>query len=270
VSPLWRDEIRVWFAPGELRLRRLRRGIRAVCVADAAHPVDSTSDWQPAFAALAGCLDAGGAWSGAPVRVVVSNRLARYAIVPWSDTLTREPERLAHARICLADTYGNTGSEWRVSLSEAEPGARRVACALPEALVRDLRALFDAHRLSTLSVQPALIAAYNRCRHLLPENACWFVNIEPGALVAARLVPGGWESVYSARIGADWATELLRLRTFARLAAQNSADGRVFVDAPKSLRQVAGPGESGIEWLDASGESLGADAEDARSLRLST
>ena len=269
MSLLWRDEIRIWLAPGELRIRRLRRGIRPVCIADATHPIENATDWQPVITTLGSCL-AEEAWRGAAARIAVSNRLARYAIVPWSDTLTREAERLAHARICLADNYGNTGPEWRVCLSEAAPGARRVACALPERLVADLRALLDVHRVPMLSVQPALIAAYNRCRHLLPETACWFVNIEPGALVAARLAPSGWESVYSARIGADWSTELLRLRMFAKLAAQNSSEGRVFVDAPERLRRSAETTEPGIEWLEASDESAIADSEDGRSLRLST
>jgi hypothetical protein len=269
VSPLWRDELRIWFSPGELRVRRLRRGLRPRCVAEVSHLVDSATDWQPAVAALSNCLQAD-VWRGAAARIVVTNRLARYAIVPWSDALNREAERLAHARICLADNYGNTGPEWRVCLSEAAPGERRVACALPERLLDSLRELLEAHGAPMLSVQPALIAAYNRCRQLLPETACWFVNIEPGALVAARLARDGWESVYSARIGADWLTELLRLRMFAKLAAQNSDDSRVYVDAPERLRQLASPGEPGIEWLDAPDEAATADSADGRSLRLST
>jgi hypothetical protein len=71
VSPLWRDELRIWFAPGELRLRRMQRGIRPSCAADATLPVDSTSDWRPALESLEGCLGVQ-TWSGAGIRVVVS------------------------------------------------------------------------------------------------------------------------------------------------------------------------------------------------------
>lgn len=269
MSPLWRDEIRIWLAPGELRLRRLRRGIRPACVADATYPIDSTSEWRPALTALEVCLGTG-TWKGTAARVVVSNRLARYAIVPWSDTLTREAERLAHARICLADSYGNTGPEWRVCISDSAPGDARVACALPAGLLAELRTILDAHRVPLLSVQPALIDAYNRCRHRLPKSACWFVNIESSALVAARLSPKGWDSVYSARIGADWTTELLRLRMFAKLAAQNSSDARVYIDAPERLRRVAASDEPGIEWLATGDEAESADPDHRQSLRLQT
>jgi hypothetical protein len=267
VSPLWRDELRIWLAPGEVRIRRLRRGLRPACVADATQVIDSTSDWRPALAALGPSL--GPLAHGARARVVVSNRLARYAIVPWSDTLTREAELLAHARICLAESYGNTGPEWRVCISESSPGDAHVACALPAELVAQLRALLEAHRVPLLSVQPALIAAFNGCRQRLPQSACWFVNIEASVLVAARLAPRGWAQVYSARIGANWSTELLRLRTFARLAAQNSADARVFVTAPASLRRMAQIDEPDIEWLETADESAG-DTEHRHSVRLRT
>jgi len=268
VSPLWRDEVRITFAAGEVRLRRMQRGLRARCVAEATHAIGSTSDWRIALATLDSAL-AAGTWNGAGVRVVMSNRLARYAIVPWSDTLTRDAEHLAHARICLADAYGNTGSDWHVCSSDAAPGDARVACALPAALLTGLRAIFAVHRMPVLSVQPALIDAYNRCRHLLPATACWFVNIEPSMLVAARLAPKGWQSVYSARISADWSTELLRLRMFAKLAAQNSDDARVYVDAPKRLRLAAAPDEPGIEWLETDDASA-IESERRPSVRLTT
>ena len=269
MSPQWRDEIHIWIAAAELRIRRMRRGLRPTCVADATYAIDSTSDWKPVLAALDTNL-AAATWSGAPARVVVSNRFARYAIVPWSDTLTRDAEHVAHARICLAGNYGTTGPDWRVCISEAAPGEARVACALPEGMLAGLRTVCDAHQVRISGVQPALIDAYNRCRQLLPRTACWFVNIEPSALVAARLAPRGWESVYSARIGADWPTELMRLRMFARLAAQNTADARVYVDAPERLRHIADCDEPDIEWLANSDATASADPDQRQSLRLQT
>lgn len=269
MSPLWRDELRIWFAPGELRLRRMQRGVRPSCAADATLPVDSSSDWRPALESLEGCLGVH-TWKGAGVRVVVSNRLARYAVVPWADSLTYEAEHLAHARICLADNYGNTGADWRVCLSDAPPGEARVACALPAALLDELRGIVDAHGIPLLSVQPALIEAYNRCRHQLPKSACWFVNIEPSVLVATRLGAKGWDSVYSARIGADWPTELLRLRMFAKFAAQDAADARMYVDGPERLHHAIGDIDPAIVWLSNSEGGTPADDQHRQSVSLQT
>jgi hypothetical protein len=232
----------------------MRRGLHPRCVAETTHAVESAPlEWRRALAVLNVCLGAE-TWQGANARVVVSNLWVRYGVVPWSDTLTSEQERLAHARIRLAETYGNTGQDWRVALSDAAPGEARVASAIPEALLSELRSMLDAHRVRMLSVQPRLIAAYNRCRTALPERSGWFVNIEPGALSAACLGPRGWDRVYSARIGTDWATELRRLRTFARLASRDESD-RIFVDAPARMRQLAEPCESDIEWLHVTDET---------------
>jgi hypothetical protein len=137
-------------------------------------------------------------------------------------------------------------------------------------LLDELRAILDAHHVPLLSVQPALIDAYNRCRHLLPKSACWFVNIEPSVLVATRLGSKGWESVYSARIGGDWPTELLRLRMFAKFAAENAADARIYVDGPERLRQVIGDGDPEIVWLSASDAAPVEDDEHRQSVSLQT
>ncbi len=250
MSPLWRDELGVWLAPRELTIKHMRRGLRPVCIASTARELEGNgSDWRAALAALDAAVG-GAEWRGAGARVVVSNVWARYGVVPWSDHLANEAERAAHARICLAETYGDLGAEWRVCLSEASPGESRVACALPEGLVTGLRVMLESHRIRLLSIQPSLIAAYNQWRQRLPEHTGWFVSIETGSLAAARLTPGGWDRVYAARIGDDWARELLRLKTFARMASQDAGNGRVFVDAPAHLRKLAGPCDAAIEWLE--------------------
>ncbi len=263
--PLWRDEVRVWLTPRELRLRRLARGVRSKCIAETTRTFESEQfEWRPALAALYACLGEA-QWRGASVRAVVSNLWARYGIVPWSDGLANEDERVAHARILLSEAYGGTGEDWHVCLSEAAPGEARIACAAPEGLLTELRSTLESRRLGLLSVQPGLIAAYNQWRDRLPEGAGWFVSVEEGALAAARLVPGGWDRVYTARIGADWAMELLRLKTFARMAVQHTDRGRVFVDAPARLRKLAGACDAGIEWLESPEDAVA--PRDQRHLR---
>jgi hypothetical protein len=268
VSQPWRDETNVWIAPGEVRLQRMRRGIRPSADAETTRPLDSAElDWRPALALLDRCL-AEGEWQRARARVVVSNLWARYAIVPWSDTLANDTERCAHARICLAETYGAMGPEWQVCLSAAEPGETRVACAMHQELLAELRSIFAARRGRVLAIEPALIAAHNRWRDRLPASTGWFVHVEDGALAAARLAQTGWDRVYTARIGADWGLELSRLRTFARLAAQGSDSSRVFVDAPARLRRLAMACEPDIEWLETAEPAVSLAARRWQGVRL--
>ncbi len=257
MSPLWRDEIGLFLAPRRVALTRMSRGIRPRCVADACSDVADGSpiDWRPALAALRGYLS-DSAWQGANARVVISDHWVRYAVVPWSTDIANDEERLAHGRNCLVNIYGNGADQWQVTLSEGAPGESRVACALPEQLLAEIRTTLESFSLPLISAQPQLIAAYNGWRDRLPASGGWFVSIDEGSLAAARLVRGGWDRVYSARIGTDWAIELQRLKTFGRLAAQDADSGRVYVDAPLWLRNLAGDCGTGIEWLvDDSGQS---------------
>lgn len=262
MSPLWRDEIAILIAPRRLTLTRMSRGLRPHCIAAAQVSVEdgAFTDWRPALAALARQLAEPG-WQGANLRVVLSNHWARYAVVPWANDISSEEERLAHARICLAGIYGNAADPWKISLSEAPPGAARIACAIPGELLEALQLQLSASRTRLCSVQPQLIASFNGWRHRLPDSAGWFVNIDEGSLAAARLAAGGWDRVYSARIGNDWSVELQRLRTFGRLAAQDTENGRVFVAAPAWLRNLAPADIIGIEWLEGD-ESTGDDSGD--------
>ena len=172
-------------------------------------------------------------WQAANARVVLSDLWVRYAIVPWSDELQGNAERLTHARYALADIYGDLVANWTVRLSDPVPGRAQIACAMPTALFSDLSDLIEQRGLRLLSLQPQLIAAFNRWRERLPESGAWFVSIEEGSLAAARLAPGGWDRVHVVRIGRDWEVELKRLQTFARLAGARPEDGRVFVEAPQ-------------------------------------
>lgn len=250
MSPLWRDEIGILLTPRRLALSRMSRGIRPRCIGEASQRVMAASltDWRPALAALHQQL-ADAAWRGANARIVISDHWARYAIVPWSDDLSSDAERLAHGRICLANIFGKVANQWQVTLSDAPPGQARIACAMPESLLGEIRATLDAHRLPLVSAQPQLIAAYNGWRDRLPDDGSWFVTIDEGTLAAARLAARGWDRVYSVRIGTDWEVELRRLMTFGQLAAQDGENSRVYVDAPRWLRELAGDCGRGIEWL---------------------
>ncbi len=250
MSPLWRDDIRIQLSPLRVALMRMNRGVRPRCIGEFDGRVmnDNLMDWRPALAVMQSQItDA--AWEGTNVRVVISDHWVRYAIVPWSNHIVTDEERLAYAASCLANVYGSVADQWRVRVSEGAPGQARITCAIREALLGEIRTTLDICRLSLVSMQPQLIAAYNTWRDRLPNANGWFVTIEEGSLAAARLVGGGWDRVYSARIGGDWMVELQRLKTFGRLAAQDGKNGRVYVDAPLWLRKLAGDCGPGVEWL---------------------
>ena len=251
MSPLWRDEVGIYLAQRRVCLVRIRRGIHPSLGGREDHVDPSApAGWESVIALLESRLAQGG-WSDARARVVIADQWVRYTVVPWSDALSSVAERLAHAREIMSGVFGEAMHEWTVSLSEAPPGASRLASAMPTALLHSLQELTGRHGQNLVSVQPQLIAAYNSWRHVLPAaEAAWFVTVEEGSLAALRMCGTGIDRVHAVRIGFDWARELKRLQTFGRLASASPTDGRVYVDLPEALRALRPQTSADLEWLD--------------------
>jgi hypothetical protein len=235
----------------------MQRGVRPRAQADFEQRLEAGrgDSWTAPLETLAAKLGEA-PWSGTPIRIVIGDHWARYAIVPWVAALSSTEERRAHGRQLLASAYGEAVATWDVRISDAPPGATRVACAVPADLLAVIRAVSTAHGASLLSLQPQLIAAHEAWRHCLPPANAWFVSIEQGSMAAARLGPKGWDRVHVVRIGAEWLRELKRLQTFSRLASHSPQEGRVYVDAPHAWREVAAGAAAGatdgggLEWLE--------------------
>jgi hypothetical protein len=250
VSPLWRDEVGAFVGPGKLVLSRMHRGLRGRCTARHHVPLaDSRAgDWSHALLALGNELQ-DPRWRDAHLRIVVADAWARYALVPSSEALVTAAERLQHARLFMAQLYGDPMEGWDVALSEAGGTDAILAAAMPADLIEGIRALrTGTSRIA--AIQPQLVAAFNAWSWRMPATGGWFVTIEQGSLAAAHFTPRGWDRVHSVRIGREWSAELRRLRTFGRLALGNATDESVFVDAPLWLRRIAGADGDGLVWLE--------------------
>ena len=251
VSPLWRDEVGIYLAQRRVCLVRMRRGARPTLAAE----VDRTD--SQASAGWDGALDSleqqlkENTWSDARARVVIADQWVRYSVVPWSDSLNSSAERLGHARELMGGVFGDSMTDWSLSLSDAPPGSSRLASAMPTALLEALREMTARHGQKLVSVLPQLVAAHNTWRHVLPTAAAaWFVTVDSGSLAALRMCGDDIDRVHAVRIGLDWARELKRLLTFGRLASSSPADGRVYVDLPATLRALRPENSADLEWLE--------------------
>lgn len=156
---------------------------------DAAQPA-----WQAALQALAALL-AEHAVRGARLQVLLSARFSRFCLVPWSDAIGTASELEGYARACFEHLYGQPLDDWRIVLSPEPAGAARIATALPQALLQGLQALGLASRLQLRSVQPYLMAAYNRCAAQLGQGDFLFVLAEPRRSVLLLAAGGAWQQV---------------------------------------------------------------------------
>jgi hypothetical protein len=256
VSPLWRDEVAIYLAPGRVALARRGRGLRpsVVSATDARVTAPGATDVAPTLGVL-GRLLAEEGWQDADARVIVADAWARFALVPWSNAWLDSDERRGQAQYALTDAFGEVICDWSVALGEPFPGRTNIACALRPDILAGLDALLPAARLRLASLRPQLVCSFNVWRRTLPPDA-WFVSLDEDSLAAVHLTGGGWDRVHTVRSG-NWALELRRLQAFGRLAGGEPPAERMFVDAPPWLRRAAPADLTGIDWLDDRAVSTG-------------
>lgn len=169
-------------------------------------PPEEPQPWQGALdelknkaAALRGRVD---------VTVVLSNHFVRYAVLPAQESAATPEEELALARFHFARIHGERARGWDVRVSG------EVACAIDAALLEGLKACFPrTGKARLVSLQPALMAAFNRARSRIPREGAWLVLAERGRTCLARLAARGWASVYN---GAETDAEALIERERSR------------------------------------------------------
>ncbi len=138
------------------------------------------------------------------LNVVLADSFVKYMLLPFNPALKTDEQWLALARHRLAPVYGAQAAEWEVKLTATAPRGARLACAIERKLVAALAERSVAARTDLVSVQPFLVAAFNRIRDLAGAGSCWLVVEEPGRLTLAYLQKGAWIAVRSRRVDERW------------------------------------------------------------------
>ena len=134
---------------------------------------------------------------GAELSVVISGHFSRFCLVPWSEQISSPGELLGFAQLCFEDLYGVPTQPWSMVLSAEPAGYERVATALPQDLLTQLRTLVTGRGLRLRSVQPYLMAAFNHFDKSLDAGDFLFVVAEPVRSVLLMAREGRWASVRS-------------------------------------------------------------------------
>jgi hypothetical protein len=236
---LWRDRLLVGFSPAELALVRVSGILRPRIVAKRTVPCDpafGTEPWQGAAAALKSAAES---LRGEPlnVMVVLSNHFVRYALVPWDDALAGAEEELAFARHCFTKIHGERAKSWTLRASEEPAGAPRLASAIDAALLDAIGGCFPKGSQARLvSVQPYLMAAFNRWRGAVPPAGAWLLTVEAERACLALHARGRWQAVQNTKgefaAPQEWVTLLDR----ERHRIEGEAPDTVLVHAMRGAR----------------------------------
>jgi hypothetical protein len=167
--------------------------------------VPAGEDWRAAVEALTPVLKA---QTCREASVVLADQFVRYALLPWSAAVKTSEQWLGLARHRFNALHGAVAAGWDVKVTETAPMGARLACAVDRELIERLAMAFTSSNLLLVSVQPFLVAAFNRLRSgirsLVGNETCWIVVEEPGRLTLALIQRGAWVAIRSRRSDERW------------------------------------------------------------------
>jgi hypothetical protein len=183
---LWADRLLVSLAPNRVALARVRGRWRPKLISKQVMESDQPLDaLRSAVAALGK--------KRLQATVVLSNRFVRYAVVPCDAAVSGPEEELALARFHFSRIHGERAKGWDLRLSDGPSGAARLASAVDAGLVAAIRGCFPSGSGAKLvSVQPYLMAAYNRWRDAIAREDAWLVLPETDGACLAYATRAGW------------------------------------------------------------------------------
>jgi len=187
-----------------LKRKHLRIGLGAkrVMVSGAkAVELQAADDWRAAVDALPEILQS---HKTREASVVLADQFVRYALLPWSDAVKTPEQWLALARHRFGALHGAAAAAWDVKVTDTAPLGARLACAVDRELKESIVSAFVAAGVNLVSVQPFLVAAFNRIRQTIGNGSCWIVVEEPGRLTLALIQRGAWVAIRSRRSDERW------------------------------------------------------------------
>lgn len=169
----------------------------------------------------------------ARLSVLLSSHYSRVGLIPWSEQIAAPSELLSYAQVCFDEVYGKSSEPWAFSLSPEAQGLPRVAAALPHDLLQRIRDLSKTLGLRLMSVQPYLMAAYNRFASALSKGDFLFVVAEPGRSTLMLARGGFWAGVRSVGVAdSDQALSALIARESELHGVDDELPMPVYLHAP--------------------------------------
>lgn len=227
--PLWRDHLHIALGPEQILLLRRRRGLQAPVLE---REIIAVNDPAQALSLLFGAL-ADARWQQTQATLVLSNHFLRYAPIPWTEGLDRAEEDAAYLRHCFQRIYGDAAQGWTLQTSPERSGRARLAAAVDNALLAQLRDGFAQTGITLASLQPYLMSAFNHWRRQV-QGAQWaFAVVEPERLCLALARDGQWLDVRNRPLRGDWQPALAH--TLTQMSHRVDLDdhgGTLFLHAP--------------------------------------
>ncbi len=209
MSPSWRDQIQVFFAPERIDMVRSSRGFKPVQAPKIAKLCQKQEASQPLWEApmqqLAQMLpDA----TGAEMTVTLSNHFVRYVTLPPQAEITTPEEVNAYAVFRMREIYSERVDAWVLSVSAWDPMDGAICAAIPRDLLTKFADLAARHKIKLKGVEPYFASVCDHWHETLTGTNLCLAIIERGHMCIALMNNGVWQSIRNQRVLHDVRDEL--------------------------------------------------------------
>lgn len=201
MSPLLHNRAFVAISSERISLIKLGRGLKLKVQAkydEVLAPIGELPSWKAALDRATQLLSQP-EWKTAEVNVVLSNRLARFAVITFGQQLSSYASQEAFARHVSTQTYGAVVEKWAFRIQPGKAGAPRLVTALDQGLLDGLQQACEVHQLKLNLVIPCLAPVFNRFRKMFKKDPFWLVINEPGYSLLALMSGGEFVAVNGVR-----------------------------------------------------------------------
>ena len=207
MSLLSRDHLVIGLAPDKLSALRLGSWLRLRVRErhSVALQAANGAQWDTLMAALETLLDQP-AWTARDLTFVLSSHYVHYAVIPGGKGLAAA-ELNELARLVFRNVYGDLSNDWEIRVSPSGEQST-LASAVPHVFLKALHDIGDG-RGHLRSIQPALMAVFNRARGLIEQKSAMLALVENGRISLASIGNGQWQSVVSRAARSSALTQLL-------------------------------------------------------------
>lgn len=246
--PLWRDQVLVVISPTQLDMLRLRgcfgkRQIVSKFSQTLDMPKPNEANWQSALNAVTSALKES-IWHKANMKLVISNSLVRYTLLPWSETILNTEEEQKFVKHKMNVVFGAAAKNWDISLAANTYGLARLACAVDSELLIKLRELAVKSLLNIQSIQPHLITALSFWQKQLKGKHLHFL-VADGEKLCTVYIENGQLTSLRVEQKNEVMTDEMVLSSLQRAALMNDAVSEMaqaYLFAPKQARVASNAG----------------------------
>lgn len=233
MSPSWRDRYFTALRPDRVDLLRVKRGFKPQVDLKRSLPVVQDGEETSWIATLAAArqLIEGEEIGRGDLTVVLSNHFVRYLIIPWDDQVGSIDEYQSYARIAFENVFGEVARGWTLRSSAERSGTGRLSGAIDGELARGLMQL-GGGKLRLASVQPYLMAAYNRLGQAFRKGDFFFLLAEPGRACVLAAVGGTWRAARNQTVVEDGDIAHFVERELRLLETSDSRVPQIYMHTP--------------------------------------